>query len=56
MKVGDVVTIYEDPFSEKKPERKAELIALLKDDGDMEYWLVEFKGEAGLFGRWIKKE
>ena len=55
MKSGDFVTVYEDPLTEKKLEGKAELVTLLKDEEDKQFWLVEFHGEAGLFGRWIKK-
>lgn len=58
MKVGDVVMIYEDPISEKKPEGKAKLLELLMD-GELQYWRVLFLSEDKRnpynFNRWIKK-
>lgn len=44
MKKGDVVTIFEDPITETKPEGKATLIRLL--DRDMGIW------EGRQFKRW----
>lgn len=44
MKKGDVVTIYEDPITQKKPEGRARLISRdIKAVGDgLEYWSVQF--------------
>ena len=53
MKVGDVVVIYEDPLTQKKPEGKATLIKLVMDDVEMQRWEVESLGER--YFRWIKK-
>lgn len=43
-KVGDRVTIYEDPFTQKKPEGEAKLLKHLPDVsyGMLEIWEVEF--------------
>ena len=43
MKPKDIVTIYEDPFTETKPEGKATLIRKLDvTNPGLEYWEVEF--------------
>ena len=44
-----IVTIYEDPITRLKPEGKAQLIELLREDtGDrLELWEVEFLDEPG---------
>ncbi len=56
-KVGDIVTIFEDPWSQKKPEGKARLIKRTRIlDPALEYWEVQFEGEECTHWRWIKKE
>jgi hypothetical protein len=55
MKVGDVVTIYEDPLTEKKPEGKGKLQRLILDDGDRELWEIIFYPSGDNCNRWIKK-
>jgi len=55
-KAGDVVRIYEDPLTEKKLEGEAKLIEKISDDGEREYWLVEFTRGHERHPRWIKKE
>jgi uncharacterized protein with PIN domain len=47
MKKGDIVTIYKDPITRKKPEDKAELLKLLEaarhpNDLDLQRWSVKF--------------
>ena len=44
-----IITIYEDPITRLKPEGKAQLIELLREDtGDrLELWEVEFLDEPG---------
>ena len=43
-KVGDTVTVYEDIFSQEKPEEKAKLVKFIEKThgGIAEIWLVEF--------------
>lgn len=56
MKKGDVVMIYQDPITQKKPEGKAKLLKLeIRDkSGEMEYWKVLFKNEDETYFRWVK--
>lgn len=55
MKVRDIVMIYEDPLTCRKPEGKAKLLKLLKDDIELQFWRVCFdNGETA--NRWIKKK
>lgn len=47
MKTGDIITIYEDPITEKKPEGKALLLRKMGEDPftirpRLSYWWVEF--------------
>ena len=57
MKVGDEVTIYEDPLTCQKAEGKGRLIQKLQDNGEMEYWCVAFlSGDRDQANRWIRKE
>lgn len=53
-KAGDKVTIYEDPFSQEKPEGEATLFAResIGMDGE-EQWLVKFHGDFELVSRCI---
>ena len=46
MKVGQIVTIYEDPITETRPEGDAELVTQedIYNDG-LESWLVRFLDE-----------
>jgi hypothetical protein len=55
LEVGNIITVFEDPLTEKKAEGKAKLIKLLKDDSEtraLQYWEVESLGEKYL--RWIR--
>jgi rubrerythrin len=54
-KVGDVVRIYEDVFTEKKLEGEAKLTELISEDEEREFWLVEFTRSHERHPRWIKK-
>jgi hypothetical protein len=56
MNKGDIVTIYEDPLTEKKAEGKAKLIRpiLSESDNDLEYWEVKFEN-GDIVLRWIRK-
>lgn len=57
MKKGDVIMIYEDPFTQKKEEGKAKLIEKYQAGsypGDQEYWKVKFVGSPQTYLRWIK--
>ena len=48
MKVGDTVTVYEDPITELRPEGDVRLLELLTanqgnfDGRVLQYWSVEF--------------
>ena len=57
MKKGNVVTIYEDPITEKVEEGDAELVKRLKYlSDDCEYWKVRFlDGYGDICHRFIKK-
>jgi hypothetical protein len=55
LKPGDVVTVYEDPWTEKRPEGEAKLIEKVGDDGEREQWLVKFVFDQSRHPRWIKK-
>ena len=48
MKKGDVVTIYEDPFTKKKIEGEARLVRSLNtmSDENLELWEVHFTGDS----------
>lgn len=46
---GQIVTIYEDPITQKKPEGKAKLIKRHHIVDNMEYWQVEFLDEKGAY-------
>ena len=55
-KVGQIVTIYEDPLTELKPEGKAVLLEKTEmETEDAEYWIVSFEGKSDVFYRWVKK-
>lgn len=56
MKVHDIVTIYQDPITETKPEGKACLLHKIGDIADgLEQWKVCFEGEdGGVYVRTIK--
>jgi len=54
VKPGDVVNIYEDPWTETKVEGKAKLIERLQKQDEREYWLVEFVDGHKRHTRWIK--
>ena len=59
MKQGDIVTIYEDPFTRKKPEGKAKLLALLeaaKRPRDLQRWSVKFLSDGFIAERFIQKD
>lgn len=56
MKVGDVVEIYEDPLTEKKPEGRAKLQRFILDHGDKELWEVISERSGDNCNRWIKKK
>lgn len=59
MKPDDVVTIYEDPLTEKKPEGQARLVKLMfppNYNPDMELWEVQLLAEPKeTYFRWVKK-
>lgn len=59
MKKGDIVTIYQDPLTEKNKEGQARLLRFINEDHDMEFWEVKFLvagAEEPLVYRFIKKE
>jgi hypothetical protein len=60
MEKGDIVEIYEDPYTRKRLEGKAKLIKLLSSDVSMgeEYWTIQFlnEDEGNTHNRWIKTE
>jgi hypothetical protein len=52
LKIGEKVTIYEDPVTCKRPEGKATLVRLVKpsqpsDEPKLEHWEVQFDAEIG---------
>lgn len=56
MRIGDVVTIYEDPLTRKKVEGRAKLRRLWQTDNEnrLEYWEVRFP-EGFVADRWVVK-
>lgn len=58
MKKGDIIEIYEDPYTRKRLEGKAKLINLLSSDVSMgeEYWEIQFlsEKEGDTHNRWIR--
>lgn len=55
LKHKDKVMIYEDPISRKKPEGEAELIVLMDENDDMQFWEVKFP-DGSVCGRWLMVE
>ncbi len=57
MKLGDIVTIYENPLTHDRPEGEAKLIKHLREDkgiANYNFWEVEFIKEPGVtFQRWV---
>jgi hypothetical protein len=51
---GQVVTIYEDPITQQRPEGKATLIKFHFAQWDQEYWTVRFQEDGALTSRWVK--
>jgi hypothetical protein len=49
LRIGDKVTIYEDPVTKEKPEGKATLRELYRRHGESTYWRVEFDDAPGEF-------
>lgn len=45
MKKGDVVMVYEDPFTRQKREGVARLVKCLRRDDEYERWIVQFDGD-----------
>lgn len=59
MKIGDTVTIFQDPYTELKPEGKAKLVKCLDDrywvdDTKYEIWTVKFNSDGYVTERTIK--
>ena len=52
---GHVVTIYEDPLTETKPEGKAELIKLIGEYDSLEEWEIRFCDDNFECSRFIKR-
>jgi hypothetical protein len=48
-RVGQQVTIYEDPYTRVKPEGEAVLRELYRESGNETYWRVEFISEPGAY-------
>jgi len=42
MKPGEIVQIYDDPFTQQKPEGVAKLLYKDSEDYNSEYWRVRF--------------
>lgn len=54
MKKGDIVKIYDDPYSCEKFEGEAELLRKLKEEqGGQEYWEVKFLLDGFRTQRWV---
>jgi len=47
--IGTKAMIYEDPMTKQKPEGKATLRELYRENGLESYWRVEFDDEPGAF-------
>lgn len=61
MRIGDTVTIYEDPYTELKPEGKAKLVKCLDnrywvDDTRYEIWTVKFLSDGYVCERTIRNK
>lgn len=55
MKKGDLVKVYQKPFTQDGFEGRATLMKRIKDDDVMEYWEVRFKDEPKtIYSRWIR--
>ena len=55
IKPGTVVTIYQDPTTQSKPEGRARLYKLLIDGYDQQLWRVRFDEDNQYVERWILK-
>jgi hypothetical protein len=53
MKKGDIVTIYEDPITQEKPEGEAQLIVKENVSDELQYWKVKFLDDGFVCERWI---
>lgn len=53
---GDIVEIFQCPMTEEKPQGKAQLIKMIIDDPDMQYWKIVFLKDGFPGERWIKKK
>jgi len=56
MKKGDVINVYQDPFTKKHPEGKARLITRLikaRSKRDLEYWEVKFLSDGAIVNRHV---
>ncbi len=56
MKVGQVVTIFDDPITRQRPEGKARLQkkTSIKGIEGLQYWFVKFMDDEMETTRWIK--
>ena len=56
MKKGEIVDVYQDPFTKKHPEGKARLITRLikaRSKRDLEYWEVKFLSDGAIVNRHV---
>lgn len=56
MQKNDIVTVYEDPITKKKPEGKAKLLRCLQAKGwqdKLQYWKVRFLSDGFETGRMV---
>ena len=55
MRKGQIITIYEDPLTERKPEGEARLLRKIAENDEFEDWEVEFLDNGYVTGRVIQK-
>jgi hypothetical protein len=56
MKKGDIIEIYQDPWTKKKIEGKAKLVKRFieaRQKNELEYWEVEFLSDGAIVNRWV---
>ncbi len=57
--IGETITIYQDPYTQEKPEGEARLVRRLDNHGnpEMERWRVAFLTDREVtYDRWILKD
>lgn len=55
MKLGDTITIYNDPITKKQPEGEAKLLRLISEEKNQDFWKVKFLSDGHITTRWVEK-